>query len=128
MARFSNNFTRLHGYVAGGLLAVFVLLALWCCLIVSVPKQSSGHTVVVTLAILSGPFAGAIASPNEPFCWTTAWFLLPVCAPFLLTAVLCQVLPLPFRRGALAFRVVTWIIGLVVWFGAAIISLLNAFD
>jgi hypothetical protein len=128
MPRFSNNLTRLHGYVAGGLLAVFMALTLFFCLMGWKPNPGAGRIAAATLATLAGPFTGAIARPDEPFCWTTARSLLPTSAGFLLMAALCQVLPLPFRRGALAFRVVAWIIGLVVWFGASIISLLNAID
>ena len=128
MSRLFKNFTRIHGYVTGGLLAVFVLLSVLCCLVESVPRQSASHTVVVTLGILSGPFAGGLARPEEPYRWDTARLLLPYSAPFLVLALLCQVLPLPFQRGATAFRVVTWFIGLVVWLGAAILSLLNAYD
>jgi hypothetical protein len=43
-------------------------------------------------------------------------------------AALCQVIPLPFRRGAFAFRIGTWTIGLLVWFAGAIPSLLNAIE
>jgi len=126
--RLFENFTRIHGYVTGGLLAIFVLLSVLCCLVESVPRQSVGHTVVVTLGILSGPFAGGLARPEEPDPWGTARLLFPYSAPFLVFALLCQVLPLPFKRGATTFRVVTWFIGLVVWLGAAILALLNAYD
>ena len=128
MPRIFSNFTRIHGYVTGGLVAVFILLSILCCLVFSVPRQSIAHTMVVTMAMISGPYTGALARPDEPFCWTTARSLLPASATVLLTAVLCQVLPLPFWRGATTFRVAAWIVGLVVWLGAAILSLLNAYD
>jgi hypothetical protein len=128
MPRLFRNFTRIHGYVTGGVLAVFFLLSILCCLFASVPRQSAGHTIVVTLGIVTGPFAGGLARSEEPDRWGTARLLLPFSAPFLAVALLCQVLPLPFQRGATAFRVVTWFIGLVVWLGAAILSLLNAYD
>jgi lysylphosphatidylglycerol synthetase-like protein (DUF2156 family) len=128
MQRLFRNFTRVHGYVTGGLVAIFISLSILCCLVCSVPRQSIAHTIVVTLAMISGPYTGALARPDEPFCWTTARSWLPATAAFLLVAVLCQVLPLPFKRGAVAFRVAAWIIGLVVWFGSAIISLLSAYD
>jgi len=128
MPRLFSNFTRLHGYVAGGLLAIFMAACLFLCLMMWKPNPGVGRIAIATLAAVSGPFTGAIARPDDRASWIAAWDLLPVCASSLVVGILFQVLPLPFRRGASVFRIGMWIIGLVVWFGAVILSLLNALD
>ena len=130
MPRLGNNFTRAHGFVAGGLLAAFMALVLFCCLM---NWRAIGHdlplVVRATLATVSGPFDGVIARPSDTgAAWMAVRWCLPACASFLVLAALCQVVPLPFRRGAFAFRIGTWSIGLVVWFAGAVPSLMNAID
>lgn len=124
-----NYFTRLHGVIAGGLLAAFMAFSLFICLM---NWRAIGHDLPLvlraTLATVTGPFDGTIARPGDGAAWVAAWFCLPVCASFLLLAVLCQVVPLPFRRGAFAFRIGTWTIGSFVWLAGAVPSLLNAID
>jgi hypothetical protein len=129
MPRSGNNFTRLHGYIAGGLLAAFMAFVLFCCLM---NWRATGHDLPLvlraTLATVTGPFDGAIARPSDGAAWAAARWCLPVCAFFLVLAVLCQVIPLPFRRDAFAFRIGTWTIGLFVWLLGAVFSLLNAIN
>ena len=124
-----NNFTRVHGFVAGGLLAAFRALVLFCCLM---NWRAIGHDLPLvlraTLATVTGPFDGTIARPGDGAAWVAALWCLPACASLLVLAALCQVVPLPFRRGAFAFRIGTWAIGLFVWFAGAVPSLLNAID
>ena len=129
MLRPGNNFTRLHGFIAGGLLAAFMALVLFCCLM---NWRAIGHDLPLvlraTLATVTGPFDGPIARPGDGAAWMATRWCLPACAFFLVLAVLCQVAPLPFRRGAIAFRVGTWTVGLFVLLSGAVPSLLNAID
>ncbi len=129
MLRLRNNFTRAHVFVAGGLLAAFMALVLFCCLM---NWRAIHHDLPLvlraTLATVTGPFAGIIARPGDGAAWMAARWCLPACASFLGLAALGQVVPLPFRRGAFAFRIGTWSIGLFVWFAGAVPSLLNAID
>ena len=127
MRLFANHFTPLHGYVAGGLFVVCAVLSIVCCLVGSVPPQSAGRTVLAALSIVSGPFT---ASLIHPLAWRFAMTTLPFFAPFFGLGVLCQVLRLPSGRGdgVRVFRILTWMFGLVVWFGGALLSLLCAFD
>jgi hypothetical protein len=120
----SNNFTRLHCYVAGALYLIFALLSIYCCLRLSVP---SGVTVIAALATFSGPFtAGLVHPPAMQFALST----LPFFAAFIGLGSLFQVLRLPIGRGdgARVFYILTWMFGLLVWFGGAILSLICAFD
>jgi hypothetical protein len=127
MPRLGNNFTRVHGFIAGGLLAVFMALVLFCCLM---NWRAIGYDLPLvlraTLATVTGPFDGTIARPGDGAAWMAARWCLPACASFLVLAALCQVVPLPFRRGAFAFRIGTWTVGLFVWLSGAVPSLLNA--
>ncbi len=114
MPRLGNNFTRLHGFIAGGFLAAFMALVLLCCLM---NWRAMSHDLPLvlraTLATVTGPFDGTIARPGVGAAWIAARWWLPACASFFGLAALCQVVPLPFRRGAFAFRIGTWTIG---WF------------
>jgi hypothetical protein len=127
MRLFSNNFTRLHAYVAGGLFLVFALLSIYCCLRMSVPP---GTTVVAALAIVSGPFTSGLIRPGVRDRWQFALTTLPFFAPFIGMGTVLQVLRLPLGRddGVRVFHICTWMLGLLVWFGGAILSLLCAFD
>jgi hypothetical protein len=125
-----NNFTRLHGYIAAGLLAAFMALVLFFCLMNWRAIHHDLPLVVrATLATVTGPFDGVIARPSDTgAAWMAARFCLPACASFLALAVLGQIVPLPFRRGAFVFRIGTWTIGVFVWLAGAVPSLLNAID
>ena len=94
--------------------------------------RAIGHNLPLviraTLATVTGPFDGTIARPGDGAAWMAVRFCLPACASFLALAVLGQVVPLPFSRGAFAFRIVTWTIGLFVWLAGAVPSLLNTID
>ena len=129
MLRLGNNFTHTHGLVFARLLAAFMALVLLFCLM---NWRAIGHNLPLvlraTLATVTGPFDGTIARPGDGAAWMAAWFCLPACASFPLLAVLGQLVPWPFRRGAFAFRIGTWTIGWFVWFAGAVPSLLNAID
>ena len=129
MPRPENNFTRVHGFVAAGLLAMVMAFVLFCCLM---NWRAIGHDLPLvlkaTLATVTGPFDGTIARPGDGAAWMAARWCLPACATFLVLAIACQVVPLPFRRGAFAVRIGTWAIGLFVWLLGAVPSLLNAID
>lgn len=102
---------------------------LYCCLM---NWRAIGHdyflVVRATLATVAGPFDGVIARPGDGAAWMAAWWCLPACASIFVLAGLCQVVPLPHGRGAFAFRIGAWTLGLVAWFGSAVPSLINAID
>lgn len=129
MPRHRNNFTRVHGIVAAGLLAAFTTLVLFFCLM---NWRAIGHDLPLvlraTLATVTGPFDGTIARPGDRAAWVAARWCLPACAALLVFAVLCQVVSLPFPRSTFAFRIGMWTIGLFVWLSGAIFSLLNAIN
>jgi hypothetical protein len=124
MRLFANNFTRLHAYVAGGLFLAFALLSVYCCLRMSVPP---GSAVIAALATVSGPFTASLIHPPA---MQLALRILPFFAAFIALGALFQILRLPIGRGdgARVFYILTWMLGLFVWFGGAILSILCAFD
>lgn len=127
MPRFENNFTRLHGYIAGGLTAAFMALVLFFCLMNwRAIHQDLFLVVRATLATITGPFDGVIARPGDSAAWMATKAFLPVCGSLLIVSVLSQILPLPFRRGAFALRIAIWSIGWFVWLAGGIPSLVNA--
>ena len=124
MRLFSNNFTRLHAYLAGALFLAFASLSIYCCLRMGVPR---GSGVVAALAIACGPFTASLIHPPA---MQFALAALPFCASFIGLSTLFQVLRLPLVPGEIArvFHILTWMAGLIVWFGGALVSLLCAFD
>ncbi|HLH54364.1 MAG TPA: hypothetical protein VKY92_12190 [Verrucomicrobiae bacterium] len=128
MSPFGNNFTRVHAFVAGGLLAAFMALVLFGCLMGWEHIRDLPLVLRATLAVVTGPFDGPIARPGDWAAWMAARWCLPVCASFLVLGALCQLIPLPFRRGAFAFRIGTWTVGWFLWLAGAILSLMNALD
>ena len=125
---FGNDFTRVHAVVSGGLLAAFMAFVLFVCLIGWTHIRDLPLVLRATLATVTGPFDGAIARPGDEAAWMAARWCLPVCASFLLLGALCQLIPLPLRRGAFAFRIGTWSVGWFVWLVGAILSLMNALE
>ena len=128
MPRIFHNFTRLHGFIAGGLLVSFMALTLLFCLKGWIPNPGAGRIAVATAATVTGPFTGPIARYDVQIIQGSLFKPCAISATYLLILFLCQVLPLPFQRGARSVRIAAWAIGLFVWFGAGIISLLIAID
>lgn len=70
MSRLINKFTRVHGFVASALLAAFMALVLFICLM---NWRAIGHDLPLvlraTLATITGPFDGTIARPGDGAAW-----------------------------------------------------------
>jgi hypothetical protein len=128
MRNLRDSFTKIHGLIALGLLVVFAALTLFACLDGSESDLRERHIASATLGAFSGPFTGALARPSQSSCWRCGWLLLPYCAGSLLAGFICQMIPLPFRRGASALRIGAWTFGLLGWFGGGTLSLLYAFS
>jgi hypothetical protein len=121
----SQHFTRTHFKI----LLVFVLVfsalsAFW--MSQQSPSDRRGNWNVATVVFtFLGPFAGAITRHLESGGLHFSLGLYPYCAAFLFAAVICQFVPLPFRRGQSEFRIVAWVVGLLGWFLGAPISFLG---
>jgi len=128
MPRIFHNFTRLHGFIAGGLLVPFMALTLFFCLKGWIPNPGAGRIAVATVTTVTGPFTGPIARYDVQIIQGSLLKPFAISAIYLLFLFLSQVLPLPFQRGAKSIRIAAWAVGLFVWFGAGIVSLLVAID
>jgi hypothetical protein len=128
MPRLKDIFTPLHLRSAAWLAAFSMAVELAVCLFVWTPNPGFIRTVIGTIATLAGPFTGAIARYDEPVLQGQFWRPIGIWAAFVLVVLLCQVAPLPFRRGARAFRITTWTLGLFVWFFVGWASLIAATD
>ena len=70
---------------------------------------------LTTLATITGPFVGPIARHGQSCCLKFALVLAAICGPVLALGLIAQVVPLPFRRGQQALRLVLWTLGWFVW-------------
>jgi len=126
MSNLLRHFTRSHFKILLWFILIFsVLSAFW------LSQQSPGDrrhnaNVATVLFTFAGPFAGAIARHFQSCCWRFSLSLFPFCAAFLMVGVVCQLVPVPFRRGQQVFRMVAWILGLLGWFLGAPVSFLHA--
>ena len=82
----------------------------------------------ITVGVIAGPLAGAIARPGSSCCVANSWALLPACAAVLGAAIAVQFLPLRASRLSDAIRLVAWTLGWFCWFGGAALSLLHAME
>jgi hypothetical protein len=81
---------------------------------------------MATVGAISGPFTGAIARNSQSCCLQFSRSLLPYCGSFLGAGVLFQLVPLPFQRFASGIRLTVWCVGLLGWFGGALVSFAHA--
>jgi hypothetical protein len=126
MKRFTANFRKVHLVIFLGFNLVFSTLTLWAMVHQSPSDWRENQNFTATALAVSGPFTGAIARPTQTDCRQFGWKLLPYCAAGLLWAVGWQCVPLPFQRGANAFRLIMWGLGLAGWFAGTVLSLMFA--
>jgi hypothetical protein len=118
-----SRFARWHLWTVVALWLGFSGLTLW---IAShgIDDSSDKPTLVFLTALGTplGPMTGAISRGFQSCCVAFSLSLLPYCLSGLAIAVLLQ-LALPSGRWwSVAIRATGWIVGLVVWFGAGIVS------
>ena len=127
MRNLRDSITPIHGLIAFWLLVGFMAWIFFGSSRHESDRRES-HAVAASLGVVTGPFAGALARPSESSCLKCAWILFPYCAGFLSVGFICQIIPLPFRRGASVLRIGVWTLGLLGWFGGSILSLIFAFS
>ncbi len=119
-------FTRKHLYTFLGFYAVFAGLTLYVLSQQSVSDWRDNWNVAATVGSFSGPFTGAIARHFQSCCWRFSIGLLPYCAAFLAGGVVFQFVPMGRPSVERPIRLGAWIIGLLGWFGGAVVSLGHA--
>ena len=121
-----NRPSRARWYILLGLLVPFTALTY---LAVSSGSPGDVHdrpVALTTLATITGPFIGAIARHGQSCCLQFSLWLAAICGPVLALGLVAQVVPLPFRRGQQAVRLVLWTLGWFVWLFSGHVSFMHA--
>ena len=126
MRHIFHNFSRVHLYVFLGFYLAFAALTFFALNAGSASDRRENQIAAATLGAVSGPFTGAIARHFQSCCWQFSVTLFPYCALFLGVGVLAQIVPLPFQRFVHTVRLTFWCIGLLGWFGGALVSFAHA--
>ena len=108
-----------------GLLLPFSLLSYQA--VNSAPGDPNDRpATLAALATITGPFVGAIARHGQSCCLNFSLGVALFCGPVLALGLSAQGIPLPFRRGEQAVRLVFWTLGWFVWLAGAPVSFLHA--
>src|SRR3954466_8376507 len=100
--------SRARWYILLGLLVPFTALTYLAVSTGSPGDVRDRPVALTTLATLTGPFTGAIARHGQSCCLQFSLRLAAICGPVLALGLIAQVIPLPFRRGQQAVRLVLW--------------------
>jgi hypothetical protein len=120
------NFSRAHLYLFIGFYVAFAVLTFLALNAGTESDRRQNQIVTATIGAVSGPFTGAIARQFQSCCWKFSLAVFPYSALILGAGVICQIIPLPFRRLERAVRLTLWCIGLLGWFGGALLSFAHA--
>ena len=115
-------------YIFLGLLLPFTALTYLAVSSGSPSDVRQRPAALTTLATITGPFVGAIARDGQSCCLDFSLWLAAVTGPVLAVGLVAQVVPLPFRRGQRAVRLVLWTLGWFVWLFSGQVSFLHAFS
>jgi len=126
MRRLFQNFTRAHLLILAGFILVFSAFTAFALSRQPISDRRDNWNVAATSLTVAGPLTGAIARHFQDCCLKFSLGLAPYCAGFLLMGTLCQIIPLPFQKGRVPFRITAWVLGLLGWFMGAPISFLHA--
>jgi hypothetical protein len=126
MRRLFQHFSRVHLYLFLGFYVAFAALTFFALNAGSESDRRENAIAAATIGVVSGPFTGAIARHCQSCCLQFSLSISPYCALVLGVGVLAQIVPLPFQRFARATRLTLWCLGLLGWFGGALVSFLHA--
>ena len=115
-------------YILLGLLLPFTALTYLAVSSGSPSDVRQRPVALTTLATITGPFIGAIARNGQSCCLDFSLWLAAITGPVLALGLIAQVVPLPFRRGQRAVRLVLWTLGWLVWLFSGQVSFLHAFS
>jgi hypothetical protein len=121
-----NRPSRARWYILLGLLVPFTALTY-----LAVSSGSPGDVrdrpvIFTTLATITGPFTGAISRHGQACCLQCSLRLAAICGPVLALGLIAQAVPLPFRRGQRAVRLVLWTLGWFAWLFSGHVSFMHA--
>ena len=119
--------SRARWYILLGLLVPFTALTYFAVSSGSPSDVRERPVVLTTLATITGPFVGAIARHSESCCLDFSLRLAAMTGPVLALGLIAQVVPLPFRRGRRAVRLMLWTLGWLIWLFSGLISFMHAF-
>ncbi|MBU6401491.1 MAG: hypothetical protein KGS61_14335 [Verrucomicrobia bacterium] len=114
----------MHWWILLGFYGAFTALSL----LLLLPGSLTGHgdtlarSLAASVGSFSGPFTGAIARGFQSCCLQFSLGLCPYCGSILGIGLLFQFVPLHFGRFEHGFRLTTWSLGLLGWFGGVLIS------
>lgn len=122
-----SRFAWWHAGVAFVLWACAAVLMLWAVAMGLDDAAEQPRTVAATVAgVALGPMTGAISRGFQDCCLAFSLSLLPYCLAALAVAVGVQLALPPSPAWLGPVRLLAWIVGLVVWFGGGLLSLLHA--
>jgi hypothetical protein len=116
----------LRWYILTGLLVPFTILTYLAVGSGSPGDVRSRPVFLATMATITGPFVGAIARGGQSCCLSASVQIAIVCGPVLAVGVLSQFIPMPFRRGREAARLVLWTVGWLAWLLGGFVSFFHA--
>ena len=119
--------SRACWYILAGLLTPFTALTYLAVCSGSPSDVRDRPVILTTLATISGPFVGAIARHGQSCCLDFSLKLAAICGPILALGLIAQVIPLPFRRGQQAVRLLLWTLGWLTWLLGGLVSFVHAF-
>lgn len=122
MIPWSGRFVSRQLYIFLGFWAVFAAITQWFLRLQSPNDYRENWNVAATIGTVTGPLTGAIARGLQDGCLRFSLSLLPYCAAFLVGGLVLQGIP----KIPMPIRLAAWCIGLLGWFGGAVLSLLNA--
>lgn len=131
MKFFPHRFHKIHLFLFLGFALAFSSLTFYAVMHMSPGDWNDwrgNHPYVATLLTITGPFTAVVLKPYDPYCWHSAWMMLPFCGSFLLFAAVGQLIALPFQRGARFLRLTLWAFALFIWFAGGAVNLLNTLE
>lgn len=122
-----HNLTKWHAIVFAGLLALFMFVTFQATGgLNNYPAVSGVHSLEATMGAVTGPLTGAISRGFQSCCLRASLILMACCGPVLLIGCLMQFIRLPQGKLAPVVRMVSWILGWLVWFAGGVLSLAHA--
>ncbi|MFO1457829.1 MAG: hypothetical protein U1G08_00365 [Verrucomicrobiota bacterium] len=127
---FKPQFRRTHLWVLLGFFAFFAWVSVRAQWAVTPGDgtRAEAHGWRTLQLMFAGPLAGGIVRNGQACCRACSLALLPYCGAGLALGNLFQFIPLPAGKGWGRLRMAFWVLGLVAWFGGAILSYGHALD
>ena len=91
-------------------------------------KGGSTNVIGGILAVITGPFVGAVARNFQRCCLEWSTLIMWYCAPVLLLGIALQWMKIRNRIWELVLKTVVWVLGWLAWFGGGLVSYTHAFN